>query len=179
MLRLPACYGLVQYSRSLPRSASAGPSCRQTAAATATNSRPTTLCLLNAAFAGTADNAGRSCRCLATQADGRGLSARVRRSCQVRVRAVYLLRAGATRLIPCIQSRRLLTRDAEETQVPLCCEAPLSRSLFSLAQVARAGSSASLEALSTPLRRRRSTPSSILGRFECVRDPIAVRDPLS
>jgi hypothetical protein len=40
---------------------------------------------------------GRSCRCLATQADGRGLSARVRRSCQVCVRAVYLLRAGATR----------------------------------------------------------------------------------
>jgi hypothetical protein len=33
-------------------------SCRQTAAATATNSRPTTLCLLIAAFAGTAGNAG-------------------------------------------------------------------------------------------------------------------------
>ncbi len=54
-----------------------------------------------------------------------------------------------------------------------------SRSLFSLAQVSRAGSSAPLEALSTPLRRRRSTPSSMLGRFECVTDPIAVRDPLS
>jgi hypothetical protein len=39
---------------------------------------------------------GRSCRRLATQADGRDLSARVRRSCQVCVRAVYLLRAGAT-----------------------------------------------------------------------------------
>jgi hypothetical protein len=38
-----ACYGLVQYSRSSSRNASVRPSCRQAAAATATNSRPTTV----------------------------------------------------------------------------------------------------------------------------------------
>lgn len=53
-----ACYGLVQYSRFSPRSTSAGPSCRQAAAATATNSHPTTLCPLNGVLAGAAANAG-------------------------------------------------------------------------------------------------------------------------
>jgi hypothetical protein len=52
-----ACYGLVQYSRFSPRSTFTGPSCRQAAAATATNSRPTTLCPPNAAPAGAAASA--------------------------------------------------------------------------------------------------------------------------
>jgi len=49
-----------------------------------------------------------------TQADDRGLSARVRRSCQVRVRAVCGLRAGATRLILYVRSCRLFTRVVQE-----------------------------------------------------------------
>jgi hypothetical protein len=55
-----ACYELVQYSRFSPRKASAGPSCRQAAAATATNSLPTTLCALGR---------GTRCRCRQCRAD--------------------------------------------------------------------------------------------------------------
>jgi hypothetical protein len=54
-----ACYGLVQYSRYSPRSTSAAPSCPQAAAATATNSHPTTSCPRNGVPAGAAANAGR------------------------------------------------------------------------------------------------------------------------
>ena len=53
-----ACYELVQYSRFSPRKASAGPTCRQAAAATATNSLPTTLCALGRGTAAAAANAG-------------------------------------------------------------------------------------------------------------------------
>ena len=44
---------------------------------------------------------------------------------------------GATRLIPCIRSCRLLAASAEETKVSLCYETPLSRSLFPIAHVPR------------------------------------------
>jgi hypothetical protein len=52
--------GLIQYSRSSALKASGGPSCRQAAPATATNSRPTTWCPLSKAPAGAAANAGPS-----------------------------------------------------------------------------------------------------------------------
>jgi hypothetical protein len=52
-----ACYGLVQYSRFSARSASGRPFCRRTAAETATNSYPTTLCLRSGVPDGAAANA--------------------------------------------------------------------------------------------------------------------------
>ncbi len=55
-----ACYGVVQYFRFSARSASPGPFCRQTAAATATNLRPTTLRPPSAAPAGAVGDAALS-----------------------------------------------------------------------------------------------------------------------
>ena len=53
-----ACYGLVQYSRFSARSASGRPFCRRTAAETATNLHPTTLCLRSGVLDGAAASAG-------------------------------------------------------------------------------------------------------------------------
>jgi hypothetical protein len=107
-----------------------------------------------------------------TQADDRGLSARVRRSCQVRVRAVCGLRAGATRLILYVRSCRLFTRVVQEMWVSLCCEAPLSGEYRARTWLAPAHSSHSRHF-------RRATSCSMFGRFECVTGAIAARDPLS
>ena len=107
-----------------------------------------------------------------TQTDDRGLSARVRRSCQVRVRAVCGLRAGATRLILYVRSCRLFTRVVQEMWVSLCCEAPLSGEYLARTWLAPAHSSHSRHF-------RRATSCSMFGRFECVTGAIAARNPLS
>jgi hypothetical protein len=88
----------------------------------------------------------------------------VRRSCQVRVRAVYLLCPGATRLIPCIRSCRLLTGNAEETKVSLCYETHYPGRCSRLHRCLAAGS---LEALSTPLRRLRRLSMLAASIYAC------------
>jgi hypothetical protein len=125
------------------------------------------VALLNGAF---------DWRCRQCGADRPWLKCRAGRTCQVRVRAVCLLRAAATRLIHCIHSCRLLT--LETLKRNRCRRAARHHCPGRCSRLHR-WLAADHQPHSRHVRHRcGGSDLHMLGRLERVRDPNAVRDPL-